>query len=208
MKYILRLSLLFAILGAGSSAFAEKFDWSYKFITFASNYQSDPPLTVSGTFDGTANGNIVTGITAFSLKFNGVPYEMRYGMDIKSYVCATACVTNGNAAVASFDGLANNFFIRDLDRTLANPPIDGAQVLIWSPNINYPSGYAMASNPPTIGSYDAGYSGPLDIYSASRWSMVVSVPEPETYALMLAGLGLLFVASRKRKSKSAWRMAV
>jgi hypothetical protein len=34
-------------------------------------------------------------------------------------------------------------------------------------------------------------------------TMVASVPEPETYAMMIAGLGLLGVAARRRKQKSA-----
>jgi hypothetical protein len=32
---------------------------------------------------------------------------------------------------------------------------------------------------------------------------VAAIPEPETYAMMLAGLGLLGVAARRRKQKSA-----
>jgi len=40
----------------------------------------------------------------------------------------------------------------------------------------------------------------------ARWSLsgpVAAIPEPETYAMMLAGLGLLGAVSRRRKQKAA-----
>jgi hypothetical protein len=46
-------------------------------------------------------------------------------------------------------------------------------------------------------------------FSAANWSASVGgasvspVPEPETYALMLAGLGLVGFMARKRKAKAA-----
>jgi len=37
----------------------------------------------------------------------------------------------------------------------------------------------------------------------ARWAPVAAVPEPETYAMFLAGLGLLGFVSRRRKQKAA-----
>ena len=34
-------------------------------------------------------------------------------------------------------------------------------------------------------------------------NFAAAIPEPETYAMMLAGLGLLGIAARRRKQKSA-----
>jgi hypothetical protein len=51
-----------------------------------------------------------------------------------------------------------------------------------------------------------GYVPHAEIYNVatsagSVTSMVVNVPEPQTYAMMLAGLGLMFVIARRRKAK-------
>ena len=48
----------------------------------------------------------------------------------------------------------------------------------------------------------------LDIFSSPSftgavWTPVAAVPEPETYALMLAGLGLMGAVARRRKAKQA-----
>jgi hypothetical protein len=53
-----------------------------------------------------------------------------------------------------------------------------------------------------IGSY-AGYNVILGASGGSITVPVTSVPEPETYALMLAGLGLMGVVARRRKAKQA-----
>ena len=38
-------------------------------------------------------------------------------------------------------------------------------------------------------------------FESGKWKCVTAVPEPETYAMMLAGLGLIgFVAARRRKN--------
>lgn len=59
----------------------------------------------------------------------------------------------------------------------------------------------VANNTSTLLSFSngtGGYSGPvLDNVS------VTAVPEPETYALMLAGLGLMGAIARRRKAKQA-----
>lgn len=41
------------------------------------------------------------------------------------------------------------------------------------------------------------------VFTIARWAPVAAIPEPETYAMMLAGLGLLGFVSRRRKQKTA-----
>jgi len=53
----------------------------------------------------------------------------------------------------------------------------------------------------TTGATFANAQGGPETIAAARLTQVAAIPEPETYALMLAGLGLLgFVGSRRRKS--------
>lgn len=46
-------------------------------------------------------------------------------------------------------------------------------------------------------------SNPLDTVSGSVNFTVAAIPEPETYAMMLAGLGLMGFMARRRKQKLA-----
>lgn len=47
------------------------------------------------------------------------------------------------------------------------------------------------------------YSTRLDVsFSLEASSMIHSTPEPETYAMVLAGLGLMGIAARRRKRKA------
>jgi hypothetical protein len=47
----------------------------------------------------------------------------------------------------------------------------------------------------------------LDVGDSTRFTaqgnVISPVPEPETYAMMLAGIGMLSAAARRRKDKSA-----
>jgi filamentous hemagglutinin family protein len=58
----------------------------------------------------------------------------------------------------------------------------------------------LSGNPVSVG----GPPGPSDpIILVGGGGIISSVPEPETYAMMLAGLGLLGVVARRRKQKVA-----
>jgi hypothetical protein len=51
--------------------------------------------------------------------------------------------------------------------------------------------------------YTAGNFGLLDGVASNAQGFAAAVPEPETYAMMLAGLGLMATIARRRKSKKS-----
>lgn len=61
------------------------------------------------------------------------------------------------------------------------------------------TGYASATDTLKLFYFDSNYGD----NSGSIMATVTAVPEPETYALLLAGLGLMGAVARKRKAKQA-----
>lgn len=75
--------------------------------SFTFSYQIDPTNVVTGSFDGTQNGNLITGISNIDLSYNGVndSNSLIYGSNFNTQI--------GNwqtgGAVVSVDGSQNNF---------------------------------------------------------------------------------------------------
>jgi len=88
------ISLVFAV----SSASANTFAYSYSF---------EKGLIVSGTFDGTANGNLINDISNVSVVFNGE--ALNGTISIQSMVTPGQWVFQDGGAYISFDGTQNNF---------------------------------------------------------------------------------------------------
>lgn len=69
-----------------------------------------------------------------------------------------------------------------------------------SPEINASTGFMMTA--PWGGDMTANLTSRFEMNITSGQN-VAPVPEPETYAMMLAGLGLLGVVARRRRQKTA-----
>jgi hypothetical protein len=100
MKNISKLAqlFLFASAFAGAVSYGNTFDYSFTFGDFGS---------VNGSFDGTQNGNLISGITHASVFVNGNSIDTGAGIFAEGYN-ASHKLQNGFAQV-SIDGSQNNF---------------------------------------------------------------------------------------------------
>lgn len=182
MKKLLQSAALAFTLLAAAAAHATTFNFSYTF--------SDSTV-VTGTFDGTANGNLVTGLSNISVLVNGVGFAangtlISGAFDRDTYSWPTA-------AVVSFNGLESNFGFVDGDFNNAN-----ADVFLIVPYNTTSTDLAFLSS--AVG--NAGEEAPA-VNLQATWHLEAvpltsTVPEPGTYGMLLAGLGLMGAVARRR----------
>lgn len=175
----IRAVTLVGALVCSTAASAGSYQFSY---TMLDN------TAISGSFDGTANGNLVGDISKLAITVNGV--AMPGSGNLFTYA-----IDPSAPAHISFDGLATSLFAADADLFSGNPT---AYFLIG----------ALASNMTDTVNYNIPglpFNGEGDgDYSAARWSLtaVSAVPEPATYAMLLGGLALLGTVARRRAYKA------
>jgi hypothetical protein len=181
------VAVILAAIGLSTRATADSWLFAY---TFASGD------SITGSFNGTMVGDTITGPTAISASINGTPfvgsgalYESKLGWG------------GFGSSVISTDAHKNNFMFMD---------------------VQYPASCCLTNYFLMVGSnssfvYDiAAYAGPAvgpdtalsdtsfgyaagGAFSAGRWSLISAVPEPEAYAMLLAGLCLLGFACRRKR---------
>ena len=184
MKNFRIFSVLAAMLiSAAAHAAPQQYEYSFKF--------SDGAL-LKGSFVGEANGNLITNLTNISAGINGVmiaPSDPTFGLKSSSLSPVNGWHVIGTA-VASFDGLENNFFF-------AADPFEqtGEKSRIVGMGSNWGFIATGSNSLPNFEHADGAAA-----YSTS-WN-VTAVPEPETYAMMLAGLGMMGAIARRRKQKT------
>ena len=167
------------LLGFALSANGATFNFSYDFWNGSA---------VTGTFDGTRNNNLVEGLSNISMYFDGVAFDgplFAQGWNGSDWVAGTA--------VASFDGLANDFLFID-----SNYPTD---TLNWTNHffmqstdvIDYAAYWLDRSQ---VSTYNSEFT------TAARWSLseepAASVPEASSLYFLAFGLLGLFGAARRK----------
>ena len=149
--------------------------------------------------DWTVGGKSVNIINAAYGAISGNSIDM-LGSPGPGSLSQTLSTTAGQKYVLSFDLSFNpNASYKDIGVSL-----NGSALTYFtggSPASHYTYEYT-ATSPNTVLAFfstgDSGYSGAvLDNVS------VTAVPEPETYAMLLAGLGLVGTIARRRKNKQA-----
>lgn len=174
MKNFIRAAVAAAALLATTAASAASYEFSY---TMLNN------IYISGSFDGNAQGNIIGDISKLAVTINGV--AMPNSGNLYTY----AANANGPARF-SFDGLETSLLATDGDirfpfsAIFLIGPMNGLQT------------DAIAYTVAGLADYGEGNGD----YSASRWSLKEAsvVPEPATYAMLLAGLALMGGVARRQ----------
>jgi hypothetical protein len=146
---------------------------------------------VSGTFEGTANGNLVTDLLNITASYNGVSFNGSGSLSNLYYDPSdSSAIASGwtpNKGHVSFDGTDNNFLFIDSNYPLTN----------YSNFI-----YSISSVHSTHSSQGDDYFGDFSQqwYLAEINQQTTAVPEPETLAMMLLGLPMMAWTARRRKS--------
>jgi hypothetical protein len=204
MKLLARyFSLIAVALGlTAASALADSFTYSYTFDGNFSPVYYGAGQTVSGTFDGSASGNLITGITNATVNLDGIPL-------ITGTVYASGIVSGAwtdGAAVVSFDGTQNNFAFFDTDFAALNSPlmeyfyaIGGAP--LWPGRSYYElynyAGLVGAPSKVYADDYDPanGYNTPDGTWTVTKIS---SVPDSASTLALLASALFGLAAIRRR----------
>jgi len=188
MKLFLRMFALAFALAAGSAAQASQtFDYSYTFNT------GD---VISGSFNGTANGNLINDLSNITASFDGHALNGSGSLHDAFYTDAGgdcgSCWSAGGAVV-SFNGLQSNFLFIDSNFPANSNYTNYFYVIPWpngSDNPNATQFFSPATN------YVDYYNGQ---YIVSNWSVTDAVPEPGSIALV--GLGLMVLVFARKKSR-------
>jgi hypothetical protein len=176
MRKFLPITAIILALGAAGTARATTFD-------FTDTFSSGDVIT--GSFDGTANGNLITGLSNISVYIDGIAFSNNGALYDAYYQAGWVA----GAAVASFDGTQNNFIFVD---------------------VNYPTNANFTEyfyNVPTIDAIARNENTSQDVFDSTggTWS-VSAIPEPASMLLLGGGLVSLSLVRRDASTLSRrWR---
>lgn len=182
---------VFALALFAGAAHATTFTFSYTFNS-AAWFGLQPQTIISGTFTGSASGNLINDLGNISVFENGIAFAGN-GNLFSSYVNGDDTVQLF-AGAASFDGMHNNFNFTDgqnNDFFMGPDPYEGglyAAYFLMHPRSLY-----------AIDIDTAAIHGP----TPANWTITAldadsPVPEPGSIALLACGLAVLALRTRLR----------
>jgi hypothetical protein len=162
---------------------------------FNYSYEFDGTNAVTGSFDGTATGNSITGLSNISVMLNGVDLAtpntfVALGFDGDSATHSPSTWTS--AATVSINGVGSNFGFFSPDFASYT---DYFYIIPWC------NADCLGNNATGVQTWDGSASTYTYLYNgdydANNWQ-VTAVPEPSIIALFAVGLlGLGFARRRK-----------
>lgn len=163
--------------------------------TYSYSYAFGNGKLVSGTVDGIANGNLVTDLTNITANINGVPFAGNGSLRDWHRDNTNASLVQGGGVI-SFNGAQNNFIFMNSENVLDFfCCITGNRVPYFFSTSNQQYTWFEVRNEGQYYPMGEQYE-----FSVLKWSLreVATVDEPQTYALLLAGLGMIAFAARRK----------
>lgn len=188
MSKLLKITaLILALLPI--SSYAQTFNFSYQF---------GSGDLITGSLTGDLNGLYVDNISNVSVALNGTPFVGSPNLfhplwNEASPGCCGGNWDSGTPAVVSTDGNLNSFMFVDTDVPTDTNFMNSFYYVNTSGGLHHIAAYIKS---PLANYFDSGAD------NASKWSLT-PVPEPETYAMMMMGLGLIGFVARRRKNQQA-----
>jgi hypothetical protein len=178
MKQILVTSALLASL-TSLPAHATLYDFSYTY---------NKGVSVVGSLTGSLVGDYLTDVGNVHISVDGSPF----------YDYSFALAYSNNSWNNTIDPIVSpNVFLNNFLFVDSNFPSDTSYTKYFYV-INSPSfGLQTAIYTSSVSTFDSSTNGS---WSLSEHRVAAPIPEPETYAMMLAGLGVLGFMTRRKKS--------
>ncbi len=147
---------------------------------------------MTGSFDGTVIGDEIINLRNVSVFHDGVAFTGNGNLYVYGWYSHLGW--HRDSAIASLDGRHNNFHFSDVDYSVTSTFTNLFTVNpLSSPTTNYAEAKYPGLGNPMVNDYG---------YVPEHWTLtnVTAVPEPEAYAMLLAGLGVVGALARRRRN--------